>query len=250
MHSLCCSSPSGVPGSADEFEYQTSKHCDNIQVIRNRGLPCPEKRGQRCQLVTSLSGGAFKERKYKMYNRKKRVCPVEIAGSLDNRLRRWIQNPRKLLSHYIKEGMTVLDLGCGPGFFSIDVAQMVGKSGRVIACDLQEGMLRKLSKKIQGTKLEEQVVLHKCEHNRIGWNEKVDFVLAFYVVHEIPNQEELFKELKSIVKSTGQVLIVEPMFHVSKSAMAETVRKAQNAGFKAVDGPKVIFSKAVMFRKP
>lgn len=84
---------------------------------------------------------------------KTRVCPVEMAGSLDNRIRRWVQDPQKILAPYIAEGMTVLDLGCGPGFFSIDMAQMVGKSGRVIAADLQEGMLQKLRDKIQGTEL-------------------------------------------------------------------------------------------------
>jgi ubiquinone/menaquinone biosynthesis C-methylase UbiE len=184
-----------------------------------------------------------------MNDRKKRVCPVEISGSLDNNLRKWVQNPRKILGHYIKEGMTVLDLGCGPGFFSIDIARMVGKSGRVIASDLQEGMLRKLKEKIQGTELEGRVILYKCEQNRIGWNDKIDFALAFYVVHEIPNQGEFFKELESIVKTGGQVLVVEPPFHVSKSAFAETVRKARDAGFKVEEGPKVILSKAVMFRK-
>ena len=74
-----------------------------------------------------------------MSDRNKRVCSVEISGSLDNRIRKWLQNPQKILRPYIEEGMTVLDVGCGPGFFSIDIAQMVGKSGRVIASDLQEG---------------------------------------------------------------------------------------------------------------
>jgi ubiquinone/menaquinone biosynthesis C-methylase UbiE len=93
---------------------------------------------------------------------KHRVCSVERAGSLDNRIRRWIQDPQKILRPYIEEGMTVLDLGCGPGHFSIALAQMVGKSGRVIAADLQEEMLQKLRDKIQGTELEERITLHKC----------------------------------------------------------------------------------------
>jgi hypothetical protein len=42
---------------------------------------------------------------------KTRVCPVERAGSLDNGIRKWLQNPRKILGPYIEEGMTVLDLG-------------------------------------------------------------------------------------------------------------------------------------------
>ena len=184
-----------------------------------------------------------------MNNRNSRVCPVERAGSLDNRIRRWIQNPRKILKPYVKEGMTVLDIGCGPGFFSIDMAQMVGKSGRVIAADLQEGMLQKLRDKIQGTELGERITLHKSKKNIIGVSEKVDFVLSFYVVHELPNQKEFLEELKSILKPKGQALIVEPPFRVSKTAFEETIRKARDAGFTLAEGPKVFLSKTAILKK-
>ncbi len=142
-----------------------------------------------------------------------------------------------------------MDLGRGPGFFSIDMAQIVGKSGRVIASDLQEGMLKKLRDKIQGTQLEERITLHKCEENKISVSEDVDFILAFYIVHEIPNQEEFFNEIGSILKPNGQVFIVEPPFHVSKTAFEETIRKAIDAGFKDVERPKVLLSKAVILKK-
>ena len=72
------------------------------------------------------------------------VCPSRHAGSLDNSFRRWLQNPQKILAPYIKEGMTVLDVGCGPGFFSVEIAKMVGKNGKVISADLQDGMLEKV----------------------------------------------------------------------------------------------------------
>ncbi|MFC1738030.1 class I SAM-dependent methyltransferase [Planctomycetota bacterium] len=182
-------------------------------------------------------------------DRSNRVCPVERAGSFDNKIRRWLQNPQKILRPYIEEGMTVLDLGCGPGFFSIDIAQMVGNSGRVIASDLQEGMLQKLRDKIKGTELEERIKLHKCEENKIGLSENVDFILAFYVVHEIPNQDEFFNDVESLLKPNGQILIVEPPFHVSKSAFEETIRKAQNAGFTLVEKPKVLLSKTAVLKK-
>jgi 2-polyprenyl-3-methyl-5-hydroxy-6-metoxy-1,4-benzoquinol methylase len=52
-----------------------------------------------------------------MESERNRVCPVELAHSLDNTLRRWLQNPQRILAPYIQEGMTVLDVGCGPGFF-------------------------------------------------------------------------------------------------------------------------------------
>ena len=78
-----------------------------------------------------------------------RVCPVERAGTLDSTFRRWLQNPEKILRPYLREGMTAVDLGCGPGFFTVDMAIIVGDTGRVIGSDLQEGMLRKLADKIE-----------------------------------------------------------------------------------------------------
>jgi len=182
-------------------------------------------------------------------DRNNHVCPVERAGILDHRIRRWLQDPQKILRPYIEEGMTVLDIGCGPGFFSVDMAQMVGRSGRVIACDLQEGMLRKLRDKIQGTELEERIILHQCGEDKVGVSGNVDFVLAFYMVHEVPNPKKFFEEIKSILKPNAQMLVVEPPFRVSKKAFKETIRKARDVGLKPVEGPKVFLSKAVIFKK-
>ncbi|RJP84049.1 MAG: class I SAM-dependent methyltransferase [Desulfobacteraceae bacterium] len=188
----------------------------------------------------------FEEGQVKVADGKNRVCPVERAGRLDSRVRRWFQNPRKILKPHIKKGMTVLDMGCGPGFFSVEMAEMVGKSGRVIAVDLQEGMLRKLGDKIKGTEFEKRILLVKCEKGKIGVSEPVDFVLAFYMLHEIPNQDKFFKEIRSILKPNGQIFIVEPPIHVSKTAFEETVGKAVAAGFTPLERPKVFLNKAVL----
>jgi len=145
--------------------------------------------------------------------------------------------------------MMVADIGCGPGFFSIDIARMVGSSGRVIAADLQEGMLAKLKEKIRGTELEERITLHKCREDKIGVSESVDFALAFYMVHEVPDQTGFFNEIKSILKQNGRFLIVEPPFHVSRKAFEETIEKARAAGLKLVERPKVFLSKAALMGK-
>lgn len=184
-----------------------------------------------------------------MIDRQGRVCPVKRAGSLDNKIRRWVQNPLKILRPYVDKGMTVLDVGCGPGFFSIDMAKMVGRSGRVIASDLQEGMLHKLKNKIQGTELEKRIILHKCEEKKIGVVDPVDFILAFYMIHEIPHQGRFFKEIANILKMDGLMLIVEPPFHVSKKAFNQTIIKAQETGLTASRGPGIFLSKTVILKK-
>jgi ubiquinone/menaquinone biosynthesis C-methylase UbiE len=177
------------------------------------------------------------------------ICPVGRARILNHRIRRWLQDPRKILKPYVEEGMTVLDIGCGPGFFSMDLAHMVGRSGRVIASDLQEGMLQKLRDKIQGTEIEERITLHPCEEDKVGVSVNVDFVLAFYMVHEVPNPEKFFEEIRSILKPNGQMLIVEPPFRVSRKAFEQTIRKARDAGWRPVQGPKVLLSKTVILEK-
>lgn len=157
-----------------------------------------------------------------------------------------MQNPQKILKPYITEGMTVLDLGCGPGFFSIEIAKILMDSGKVIAADIQEGMLEKIYKKIKGTVLEQRIKTHKCQDNNIGVTENVDFVLAFYMIHEVPNQDNLFKELKSILKPNGKIYIIEPKFHVSKKSFENMIIKIKNNGFEIIDRPKVFFSRTIL----
>ena len=177
---------------------------------------------------------------------KNRVCPVELAGSLDTKFRRWLQNPNKILSPHIKEGMRVLDMGCGPGFFTIEIAKMVGDNGKVFAADLQEGMLQIVKNKIAGTELEKRITLVKCEKDKTNVTEKVDFVLCFYMVHEVPGKEDFFKELKNVLDAGGQILIIEPAFHVSKKDFGLTLNIARSIGLKTNAGPKTFMNRSAI----
>jgi ubiquinone/menaquinone biosynthesis C-methylase UbiE len=179
---------------------------------------------------------------------KNRVCPVGCAAGLDNIFRRWVQNPGKILNGFLHEGMAVLDIGCGPGFFTIEMANMVGKTGRVFACDLQDGMLEKVKAKIQGTELADRITLHKTGKNEIGIGEQVDFILIFYMLHEVPDKDGFFKELKSLLKKDGKILIVEPNFHVSKDEFGKSMTNAEKAGLKSMGGPKIIMSRSAVLK--
>jgi ubiquinone/menaquinone biosynthesis C-methylase UbiE len=178
-----------------------------------------------------------------MSDDRERICPVERANALDGFIRRKWQPPRKVLSPYVQEGMTVLDVGCGPGFFSVAMADMVGPDGKVIAADLQDGMLKKLGDKVRGTTLQDRIVLVKCATDTINVSEPVDFALAFFMVHEVPDKDRLFSELRAVVRPAGRVLLVEPkLFHVSRKQFDATKEIARSAGFDPGQGPRLSFS--------
>ena len=176
-----------------------------------------------------------------MYNKEYKgdICSHDHSFFLDNFLRRLIQNPKKVVGEYIKEGDTVIDLGCGPGYFSIDMAKMVGKSGRVISVDLQPEMLEKVEKKAEKQCLSQRVTLHNCPQDQIGLNPDVtaDFVLVFYMLHETPSHIKFMQEVKTFLRKGGKCLIVEPRFHVSKKYFHQMIRDIKNIGFNVLDTP-------------
>ncbi|MGV8175631.1 MAG: class I SAM-dependent methyltransferase [Methanothrix sp.] len=177
-----------------------------------------------------------------------RICPWWLASALNNPVRRLIHNPEKILGGYVKSGQTVVDLGCGSGTFTIAMAQMVGETGKVIAVDVQHEMLQIVRKKAAKEKLEARIITHKSEQDRIGISEKVDFALAFYMVHEVPNEEAFLKEITTLLEREGKLLIVEPKLHVSASSFKRTLKAARIAGLKPILEPKILFSRSMLFQ--
>src|SRR5437868_8621484 len=91
-----------------------------------------------------------------------RVCPVWVGYLLASPLRKFAPNPDKILSPYVKEGMTVLDIGSAMGFFSIPMAQMVGPEGKVICVDMQEKMLERLQKRAHKAGVADRIETRLC----------------------------------------------------------------------------------------
>ena len=176
------------------------------------------------------------------------VCPWWLARTLDNPIRRLIHNPEEILSRYIEPGQTVLDLGCGSGTFTIAMARMVGETGKVIAVDVQDEMLQMVKQKAVKEGLDSRVITHKSEPDRIGISDRVNFALAFYMVHEVPDVKTFLKEIASLLKSNGKLLIVEPLIHVSASSFKNTVDAARSAGLKSISEPGIRFSRSVLLQ--
>ncbi len=176
-------------------------------------------------------------------------CPPWICFTFDNPVRRLLQNPYKILKPFIKEGWTILDVGPGMGYFTIPLAALVGDTGKVIAADLQPAMLEGVRRRAVKAGVADRIKLHQAQPDKIGVSEAIDFCLAFWMVHEVPDRQRFIGEIVSQLKTGGLFMIVEPKIHVSKESFNATTDITKNLGMTIVSQPKIFISYAAVLKK-
>lgn len=176
-----------------------------------------------------------------------RICPWWQAYLFDNPLRRLLHNPEQLFAELIGAGQTAVDLGCGMGYFSLALARMVGPSGRVIAVDLQPQMLKVLERRARRRRLLDRIQLFQCTEDRIGLELQADFVLAFWMVHEVPDPSTFLREIRDLLKPEAHFLLVEPTHHVTAEQFQNTLELAQASGLRSLKRLSLRISYAAVF---
>ncbi|MGD0167975.1 MAG: class I SAM-dependent methyltransferase [Gaiellaceae bacterium] len=181
-----------------------------------------------------------------------RVCPWWLGYFLVSPLRRLWQNPKEILRPFVTSGMSVFEPGCGMGFFTLELARLVGDQGKVVAVDIQPQMLQALSRRARKAKLEQRIDARLAEGDGLptqGLSGQVEFALAFWVVHELPDIERFFIELYELLKPGGKALLVEPKKHVSADLLAKELELASRAGFRVESHSTVKSSVSVMLER-
>jgi ubiquinone/menaquinone biosynthesis C-methylase UbiE len=148
--------------------------------------------------------------------------------------------------------MTVLDLGCAMGFFTLELARLVGADGRVIAVDLQERMLGTLARRAERRGVARRIELRECLENDLRIDDldgAVDFALAFAVAHEVPDQPGFFEQIHRALRPGRDVLVSEPVGHVEGLEFSQMVDTAERAGFEIVGRPAIRRSRSVLLRR-
>src|SRR5262245_59235248 len=110
-----------------------------------------------------------------------RLCPWWAGYFLLLPLRRYYQNPAKLLGPHVREGMIVLEPGPGMGYFTLELARRVGPSGRVVAVDVQDRMLAALRRRAASAGLADRIEARAVPPGDLGVADlagRVDFVPA------------------------------------------------------------------------
>lgn len=186
-----------------------------------------------------------------MEPKKHHVCPWWLGYLLASPLRRLQYDPARILAAYVREGMTVLEPGPGMGFFTLELARMVGPSGRVIAVDIQPKMIERLRRRTEKAGVGKRVDARVVERDsmQLGPGDTVDFVFAFAMVHEMPDPERFFAEAGRSMKAGARMLLAEPAGHVRGEEFEAELEAARRAGLEAEERPSIRSSRAALLRK-
>lgn len=182
----------------------------------------------------------------------KHVCPWWLGYFLASPIRRLAQKPEEVVSPYVRDGMRVLEPGPGMGFFTLPMARMVGSTGRVIAVDIQPKMLATLRRRAEKAGTLERIETRLTQPGTLGIASlagSVDFVLAWYMVHELPSPETFFREVAAALKPGATVLFGEPTGHVKQDKFAAELQAAQDAGLAVASRPVIRRTMAAVLRK-
>lgn len=182
-----------------------------------------------------------------------RRCPIWAGYLLANPLRKLIESPAGILNPHVRSGMSVLDVGCAMGFFSIPMARMVGPTGQVVCVDVQQKMIDSLKKRARKAGLSGIIHARRCDDCSLGVADldgTMDFVLAYAVIHEVSDPGRLLGEISGSLKPGGKMLLVEPKGHVSRDAFEETLNLAVVNDLQVADRPRLSGRYAALLQKP
>ncbi len=180
------------------------------------------------------------------------VCPWWVGYLLVSPLRRLLHDPARILGPYVHGGMTVLEPGPGMGFFTLELARLVGASGRVVAVDIQPKMLGRLKRRAAKAGLLDRIETRLAQPSSLGLVDlagRVDFALAFAVVHEMPSAPAFFTEVSQALKPDASLLLAEPAGHVNAVQFEAELAAAGLAGLTLERRPAIRRSHAALLKK-
>ncbi len=140
------------------------------------------------------------------------------AGILmGSRLRQWLFDPVKTLRIAdIQPGQSILEVGCGTGFFTIPGAKLIGEHGSLVAMDMSSGFLEQVSKKVQNANLKNVRIVKRDALNAGLETASIDKVLLFGVIpFPLLPLNRLLPEMHRVLKPEGTlaVWLFPPLVH-------------------------------------
>ena len=174
------------------------------------------------------------------------VCPSWLSFILYNPIRiKFTDRSRVLDDSGITRESVVLEIGSGNGFFTEAIA---GRAKKVIAVELQQGMVKKLKKRVHRFGDAVEIVLKDIALADFA-RDMADVCLLYYSFHEIARREEAAAIIARTVRSGGILSIYEPSVEVNNKDMKATVLLFQSHGFSLETTHNNMFTRFARLRK-
>jgi len=139
-----------------------------------------------------------------------RPIPAFAARFIDTPIRRRFQQPKMVVDWIdIREGMWVLEVGPGPGTFTIEAAKRVGERGKFFAIDIQQDIISRLDARLQSERLMTVTTRVTSADNLPFPDRTFDRVFMVAVLGEIPDKHKAISEFKRVLKDDGLLAIGE-----------------------------------------
>jgi len=160
-----------------------------------------------------------------------------------------------LKSLNVKPGQTVCDMGCGNGFYTLELAKLVGPEGKVLAVDIQQEMLRMLQERAKEANIAniEPILGTPVDPNLPEG--KVDLILCVDVYHEFSHPAKMLAAMKKSLSAGGRLVLVEfrkedrnvPIKPLHKMSKQQVLKELTPNGFKLVEQFEKLPWQHVMF---
>lgn len=142
----------------------------------------------------------------------------------------------------LKKGMALLDIGCGPGFFTLPACRIAGPRGAVLACDISPIMLRETRQKAREAGYENLKIRRNRDPDIPFPDDAADIALLAFVIHETQSIQGLLAETRRVLKPGGRIVLMEWHVHETASgpplwtrlAPKELKKEVRAAGFSGV----------------
>jgi len=176
--------------------------------------------------------------------------PAFAARFIDNPIRRRIQPPAQVVNWIgIQDGMQVLEIGPGPGTFTIEAAKHVGEKGKVFALDIQPTVISRLNNRLQRDKIANVVTKVASAYELSFSHNTFDRVFMIAVLAEIPNKKKALLEIKRVLKHGGLLAVGELLWDPDYPRRKTVLRWCKDAGFESVSGYGGVLHYVLTFRK-
>ena len=143
----------------------------------------------------------------------------------------------------LKPGQVVCDMGCGNGFYTLQLAQLVGDKGRALAVDIQSEMLRLLEERAKEAGIANIELIQGTQVDPMLPEGGVDLILLVDVYHEFSHPQQMLTAMRKALKPNGRIALAEfrledpkvPIKLLHKMSKKQILKEYPANGFKLVD---------------